>query len=87
MDQKIKESEQIIKQTKKKLARTFKEKVKINVLFKSTKISFFASNKDKIPLLSNSMVVYEYSYSGCSERYIGKQGGSGTNCWNPSPFF
>ena len=67
-----KESEQIIKRTKKKLARTFKEKVKINVLFKSTKISFFTSNKDKIPLLSNSMVVYEYSCPGCSERYIGK---------------
>ena len=36
------------------------------------KISFFTSNKDKIPLLSNSMVVYEYSCPGCSERYIGK---------------
>ena len=67
-----KESEQIIKRTKKRLARTFKEKVKINVFFRSTKIAFFTSNKDRIPLLSNSGIVYEYTCPGCSERYIGK---------------
>ena len=38
------ESEQVIRKTKKKLARTFKEKVKINVFFKSTKLSFFKSD-------------------------------------------
>ena len=67
-----KESEQIVRRSKKKLFRILKEKVKINVLFKSTKVSFFTSNKDKIPLLSNSMVVYQYSCPGCSEKYIGK---------------
>ena len=54
-----KESEQVIRRTKKKLARTFKEKVRINIFFKSTKISFFTSNKDKIPVLGNSFVVYQ----------------------------
>lgn len=67
-----KQSEQIIKRTKKKLYRTLKKEVKINVFFQSTKISFFTSNKDKIPLLSNSGIVYEYTCPGCSERYIGK---------------
>ena len=67
-----KESEQVIRRTKKKLARTFKEKVRINIFFKSTKISFFTSNKDKIPFLGNSFVVYEYTCPGCSGRYIGK---------------
>ena len=67
-----KESEQIIRRTKKRLSRTFKEKVRINVFFQSTKISFFTSNKDRIPLLSNSCVVYEYKCPGCTEKYIGK---------------
>ena len=66
------ESEQVIRKTKKQLARTFKEKVKINVFFKSTKLSFFTSNKDKIPFLGNSFVVYEYTCPGCSAKYIGK---------------
>ena len=65
-------SEQIVRRTKKKLARTFKEQVKINVFFKSTKVFFFTSNKDKTPQLSNSFIVYEYTCPGCSEKYIGK---------------
>ena len=67
-----KESEQVIRRMKKRLARTFKERVRINVFFKSTKISFFTSNKDKTPLLGNSFVVYEYTCPGCSDKYIGK---------------
>ena len=30
------------------------------------------SNKDRIPLMSNSSVIYRYSCSGCAEKYIGK---------------
>ena len=66
------QSEQIVKRTKKKLARFLKEKVKINAFFKTTKLSFFTSNKDRIPLMSNSSVIYEYSCPGCAEKYIGK---------------
>ena len=67
-----KESEQIVRRTKRKLYRTFKEKVRINVFFQSKRISFFTSNKDRIPMLSNSCVVYEYECPGCSDKYIGK---------------
>ena len=69
-----KESEYIVKRCKRKLYRLFdkKTKVKFNVQFQTTKISFFTSNKDKIPYLSNSFVVYEYTCPGCSHNYIGK---------------
>ena len=66
------ESEQIVKRSKKKLARLLIDKVRINVYFKSTKLCFFTSNKDRIPLLSNSFVIYEYTCPGCAEKYIGK---------------
>ena len=66
------ESEQIVKRSKKKLARFLKPKVRINVFFKSTKLCFFTSNKDKIPFMSNSFVIYEYTCPGCAEKYIGK---------------
>ena len=69
-----KESEYIVKRCKRKLFRLFdkKTKVKFNVQFRTTKISCFTSNKDKIPYLSNSFVVYEYTCPGCSQNYIGK---------------
>ena len=54
-----KESEYIVKRCKRKLFRMFdnKKKVIFNVQFRTTRLSFFASNKDKIPFLSNSHVV------------------------------
>ena len=69
-----KESEHVVKRCKRKLFRLFdkKAKVKFNVQFKTTKMTFFTSNKDRIPYLSNSFVVYEYSCPGCSQKYIGK---------------
>lgn len=67
-----KEGEQIVRRTKKKLARVFKEKVRINVTFKTKKISFLTSNKDKVPIMSNSFVVYQYECPACSETYVGK---------------
>ena len=69
-----KESEYIVKRCKRKLFRMFdtKKKVKFNVQFRTTKLSFFTSNKDKIPFLNNSYVVYEYTCLGCSQKYIGK---------------
>ena len=36
------------------------------------KFSYFLSNKDKIPNLSKSSVVYEVTCPGCSATYIGK---------------
>ena len=50
-----------------------KEKnVKFSIFFESTKISFFTSNKDKIPDLSNSNVIYQYCCAGCGAEYVGK---------------
>ena len=46
--------------------------VKLNVSFQSTKLSFFTYNKDKIPLLSNSGVIYNFTCPGCKSSYIGK---------------
>ena len=65
-------SEQIVKRSKKKLTRYLIEKVRISVFFKSTKLCFFTSNKDRVPIMSNSFVIYEYSCPGCAEKYIGK---------------
>ena len=51
-----KEAESIVKRSKRRLMKLFKkeENVKFSIFFESTKISFFTSNKDKIPDLSNS---------------------------------
>ena len=65
-----KESEYIVKRCKRKF--NTKKKVKFNVKFSTTKLSFFTSNKDKMSSLSNSYVVYEYTCPGSSQQYIGK---------------
>ena len=69
-----KEAECIVKRCKNRLVRLFKKekKVKFRIIFKTSKISFFTSNKDQIPLLSNSGVIYNYKCPGCNSSYIGK---------------
>ena len=69
-----KQAEAIVKRCKKRLVKLFKRDkiVKFEVCFQSTKISFFTSNKDRIPFLSNSGVIYEYRCPGCSKSYVGK---------------
>ena len=42
------------------------------VLYNTKKISFFTSNKDKVPLNSKSNVVYQVTCPGCNKSYIGK---------------
>ena len=68
------EAESIVKRAKQRLFKLFKKekKVKFSVSFTSTKVSFFTSNKDKIPLLSSSGVIYKYRCPGCNCTYIGK---------------
>ena len=68
------EAENIVTRCKKRLSRLFKKekKVKFSVSFQSTKVSFYTSNKDRIPLLSNSGVIYKYTCPGCNSAYIGK---------------
>ena len=69
-----KQAEAIVQRCKKRLRRLFKQEktIKFEVLFQTTKISFFTSNKDRIPKLSNSGVIYQYSCPGCAKSYIGK---------------
>ena len=66
------ESESIMRRCKSKLSRFLKEKVKFSIQFKTKKLTFYTSNKDKIPTFSNSFVVYKYTCPGCSKQYIGK---------------
>ena len=42
------------------------------VQLNTTKLAFFASNKDKVPLLSKSHVIYHYTCPGCPKSYVGK---------------
>ena len=69
-----KHAESIVHRCKKRLWKLFKKekKVKFDVCFQSTKISFFTSNKNQIPKLSNSEVIYQYICPGCGKSYIGK---------------
>ena len=65
-----KEAESIVKRAKKRLTRLFKKekKVRFSISFQSTKVSFYTSNKDKIPLLSNSGIIYKYTCPGCKRK-------------------
>ena len=53
--------------------------VKMKVFLETTKLSFYTSNKDRTPYLSNSSVVYEYTCPGCAGSYIGK---TNNTLWN-----
>ena len=44
----------------------------IRVREKTTKLCFYTNNKDKVPLLNKSHVVYKFSCPGCQSSYIGK---------------
>ena len=68
------EAEQVVIRCKKRLGKLFKKEVKVlfKIEFQATKLSFYTSNKDRIPLLSNSSLVYRFTCPGCSKSYIGK---------------
>ena len=69
-----KQAENIVLRCKKRLKKLFKrdKTVKFEVSFQSTKVAFFTSNKDRIPKLSNSSVIYQYTCPGCAKSYVGK---------------
>ena len=39
---------------------------------KATKLAYYTSTKDRIPILSNSYIVYKFICPGCSANYIGE---------------
>ena len=46
--------------------------IKINVIFQTTKVASYFSNKSKTPYELCSNVVYEFQCHGCAARYIGE---------------
>lgn len=73
--------EAIVKGTVRKLMKLIKrdKNVRVKTFFETKKLSFYVSNKDRTPLLSNSGVVYEYECPGCGEAYVGK---TNNTLWN-----
>ena len=59
--------EAILKGTVRRLMKLIKKdkNVRVKTFFETKKLSFYVSNKDRTPLLSNSGVVYEYECPGC----------------------
>ena len=68
------EAEQVVMRCKKRLAKLFKKDVKVifKIQFQATKLSFYTSNKDKVPYFSSSCLVYRFTCPGCCKAYIGK---------------
>ena len=62
----------LIKTCISKIQRSQKSPIKFVVLYNTKKISFFTSNKDKVPLNSKSNVVYQVTCPGCNKSYIAK---------------
>ena len=67
-----KRGETLVKNRLKKIQRYLTVHVNFIVIYDTKKFSYFLSNKDKIPNLSKSNVVYEVKCPGCSATYIGK---------------
>ena len=64
-------ADQLIKKCWRKLSRCTTKKVNFITQYSSTTLSFFTNMKDKIPTLSKSYIVYEFTCPGCSASYIG----------------
>ena len=64
---------QLLRSFKRKLRRHLKNpNTQIRIREKTTKLCFYTNNKDKVPLLNKSHVVYKFSCPGCQSSYIGK---------------
>ena len=56
-----------------KAAETLKNpNTQIRIHEKTTKLCFYTNNKDEVPLLNKSHVIYKFSCPGCQSFYIGK---------------
>ena len=67
-----KQGEFLVKRLIKKIQRNLTRPVKFIVIYQTKKVSYFLSKKDKIPDLSRSNLVYQFTCPGCSKAYIGK---------------
>ena len=50
---------------------SFQAAVKFITIYDTKKLSYFVANKDKLPPLSRSNIVYEVACPGCGKTYIG----------------
>ena len=64
--------ESLVKTCIKKIRRNLNKPVKFIVVYQTKNVSYFLSNKDKIPDVSRNNVIYEITCPGCNKRYIGK---------------
>ena len=64
--------ESLVKTCIKKIRQNLNKTVKFIVVYQTKKVSYFLSNKDKIPDGSRNNVFYEITCPGCNKRYIGK---------------
>jgi hypothetical protein len=67
-----KQGETLVKNYINKIRRCLTFPVNFIVIYDNKKFSYFLSNKDKIPNLAKSNVVYEVTCLGCSATYIRK---------------
>ena len=64
---------QLLRSCKRKLRRCLANpNIEIKVREKTTKLCFYTNNKDQVPLLSKSHVLYKFICPGCQSAYIGK---------------
>ena len=64
---------QLLRSFKRKLQRHLKNSnTQIRIREKTTKLCFYTNNKDKVPLLNQSHVIYKFSCPGCQSSYSGK---------------
>ena len=61
----------LLKSCLNKVQRFLSKPVKFITIYETKKLSYFVSNKDKLPPLSRSNVVYEVACPGCGKTYIG----------------
>ena len=67
-----KRGESLVKSCVSKIRRYLQNPIKFIIVYDTKKVSYFCSNKDKVPELSRSNVVYEITCPGCMKTYIGK---------------
>ena len=68
----LKRGENLVNSCLKKIRCCLTHPVKFIVIYDTKKISYFISNKDKIPDFSRSNLVYQITCPGCNKSYIGK---------------
>ena len=61
----------LLKSCLNKVQKFLSKPVKFITIYDTKKLSHFVSNKDKLPALSRSNVVYEVACPGCGKTYIG----------------